>query len=146
MLAAVAVLTVVSATHKPAVQLGSYPVQALAFAEANRLVPPPDGSEGRLLTQDFVGNLREYLDGPIGDVFVDDRAEVLDKKVQADYIGLLGLSPTWQATLDRYDIDTVVWQRDLPLATVLKESPDWQIRYADPHWIVATRRTAPHDA
>jgi hypothetical protein len=146
MLAAVAVLTVVSATHKPAVELGSYPVQALAFAEANHLVPPPDGSEGRLLTQDFVGNLREYLDGPIGDVFVDDRAEVLDKQVQADYIALLGLSPAWQAALDRYDIDAIVWQRDLPLATVLKESPDWQIRYTDPHWIVATRRTAPHTA
>ena len=121
-------------------------MQALAFAEANHLVPPPDGSEGRLLTQDFVGNLREYLDGPIGDVFVDDRAEVLDKQVQADYVGLLGLAPDWQAALDRYDIDTIVWQRDLPLATMLKESPDWQIRYTDPHWIVATRRTAPHAA
>ena len=27
-------------------QLTSYPVQALAFAEANHLVPPPDGSRG----------------------------------------------------------------------------------------------------
>ena len=59
------------------------------------------------------------------------------KQVQADYIGLLGLAPDWQAALDRYDIDTIVWQRDLPLATMLKESPDWQIRYTDPHWIVA---------
>ena len=61
-----------------------------------------------------MGNLREYLDGPIGDVFVDDRAEVLDKQVEADYVALLGLPPDWQATLDRYDIDVVVWQRDSP--------------------------------
>ena len=26
---------------------------------------PSDGSDGRLLAQDFVGNLREYLDGPV---------------------------------------------------------------------------------
>ena len=96
-------------------QLIGYPVQALAFAEANHLVPPPDGSQGRLLTQDFVGNLREYLDGPIGDVFVDDRAEVLDQA------GRGGLRRAARAraelagrSLDRYDIDIVVWQRDLP--------------------------------
>ncbi len=75
-------------------QLASYPVQALAFAEANRLVPPADGSEGRLLTQDFVGNFREYLDGPIGDVFVDDRAEVLDKKSRRTTSGCSGSRPT----------------------------------------------------
>jgi hypothetical protein len=141
-LAAVALLTVVSAAQKPAVQLTSYPVQALAYVDAEGLLPPADGSRGRLLAQDYVGNLREYLDGPRGDVFVDDRAEVVGRQVEEDYVALLGLTPTWQATLDRYDIDVVVWQRTMPLAVVLAESPEWQIRYADPQWIVATRRTA----
>ena len=142
MLAALAFLTIVSATQKPAVQLTGYPVQALAYVDAEGLLPPADGSQGRLLTQDFAGNLREYLYGARGDVFVDDRAEVIGKQVEEDYGALLGLQPTWQATLDHYDIDVVVWQRDFPLAVVLKESPDWQIRYTDPQWIVATRRTA----
>ncbi len=117
-------------------------MQALAYVDAEGLLPPTDGSRGRLLAQDYVGNLREYLDGPRGDVFVDDRAEVVGRQVEEDYVALLGLTPTWQATLDRYDIDVVVWQRTMPLAVVLAESPEWQIRYTDPQWIVATRRTA----
>ncbi len=140
--AAVAVMTVVSAAQKPAVELIGYPVQALAYVDAEGLLPRADGSQGRLLTQDYVGNLREYLDGPRGDVFVDDRAEVVGKQVEEDYVALLGLQPTWSQTLERYDIDVIVWQRNMPLAVVLAESPDWQIRYTDPLWIVATRRTS----
>ncbi|HTN78116.1 MAG TPA: hypothetical protein VMK16_00465, partial [Acidimicrobiales bacterium] len=125
---------------KPSLELHSYPVQALAYIHDEGLLPPPDGSEGRLLAQDFVGNLREYLDGPIGDVFVDDRAEVLSKKTSDDYLNLLGAGPSWETILDSYDIRTIVWQRSLPLAVVLTESERWQVRYTDGDWIVATRR------
>lgn len=125
---------------KPSLELHSYPVRALAYIHDEGLLPPPDGSEGRLLAQDFVGNLREYLDGPIGDVFVDDRAEVLSKKTSDDYLALLGSTPKWETILDSYDIRTIVWQRSLPLAVVLTESERWQVRYTDGDWIVATRR------
>ncbi len=125
---------------KPTLDLTSYPVAALAYLDANDLVPPPDGSEGRLLTQDFVGNLREYLDGPVRDVFIDDRAEVIGEQASADYISLLGVHPNWRDSLDRNDINVIVWQKDFALAAILAESPDWQIRYRDPNWIVAVRR------
>jgi hypothetical protein len=137
------VLTLMTPLGKSAVDLRLFPVAALAYLDANDLVPPPDGSEGRLLAQDFVGNLREYLDGPVRDVFIDDRAEVIGEQASADYMNLLGVHPTWRGVLDRNDIEVILWQRDLALATVLAESSDWQIRYSDPQWIVAVRREPP---
>ena len=71
-----------------------------------------------------------------------DEPEVHDYDAAADYLSLLGAAPAWATILDRYDIRTIVWQRSMPLAVVLTESPAWQIRYADSDWIVATRRTA----
>jgi hypothetical protein len=137
---ALCVLMLTTPVGTPSLDLRSYPVRALAFINEEGLLPPADGSDGRLLTQDFVGNLREYLDGPVRDVFVDDRAEVLSKQTSDDYLSLLGAHPDWATILDRHDIRTIVWQRDMPLAVVLTESPAWQVRYSDSEWIVATRR------
>ncbi len=92
-MAALCAVTLTTPLGKPALDLSSYPVAALAYLDANDLVPPADGSEGRLLAQDFVGNLREYLDGPVRDVFIDDRAEVIGEQASADYISLLGGAP-----------------------------------------------------
>jgi hypothetical protein len=139
-MAALCAVTLSTPLGKPALDLSSYPVAALAYLDANDLVPPADGSEGRLLAQDFVGNLREYLDGPVRDVFIDDRAEVIGEQASADYISLLGVHPNWRDALDRNDIEVIVWQKDFALAAILAESPDWQIRYSDPQWIVALRR------
>ena len=138
---ALCLLTLTTPVGTPSLDLRSYPVRGLAYINEEGLLPPADGSDGRLLAQDFVGNLREYLDGPVRDVFVDDRAEVLSKQTSDDYLSLLGAAPAWATILDRYDIRTIVWQRSMPLAVVLTESPAWQIRYADADWIVATRRT-----
>jgi hypothetical protein len=140
---ALCVVTLMTPVGKPALDLTSYPVAALAYLDANDLVPPADGTEGRLLAQDFVGNLREYLDGPVRDVFVDDRAEVIGEQASGDYINLLGAHPDWREVLERNDIGVILWQRNFPLATVLAESPDWQIRYRDAQWIVAVRREPP---
>ncbi len=76
---ALCLLVLTTPVGTPSLDLRSYPVRALAFVNEEGLMPPSDGSAGRLLTQDFVGNLREYLDGPVHDVFVDDRAEVLEQ-------------------------------------------------------------------
>ena len=137
---ALCLLMLTTPVGTPSLDLRSYPVKALAFINQEGLLSPTDGSDGRLLAQDFVGNLREYLDGSVRDVFVDDRAEVLSKQSSDDYLSLLGAHPDWATILDRYDIRTIVWQRDMPLAVVLAESPAWQVRYSDSEWIVATRR------
>ncbi len=139
-LTALCALMLTTPIGTPSLDLRSYPVPALAFIKDQGLLPPADGSDGRLLAQDFVGNLREYLDGPIGDVFVDDRAEVFTKQTADDYVSLLAASPSWASILDRYEIRTIVWQRAFPLAVVLTESSDWEVRYVDADWIVATRR------
>ncbi len=141
-LAALCALMLTTPIGSPSLDLRSYPVSALAFIKAEGLLPAADGSDGRLLAQDFVGNLREYLDGPVGDVFVDDRADVLGRQTAGDYVSLLAGVPEWASILDRYDIRTIVWQRTFPLAVVLTESSDWELRYIDADWLVATRRRA----
>ena len=141
-LAALCALMLTAPIGSSSLDLRSYPVSALAFIKAEGLLPAADGSDGRLLAQDFVGNLREYLDGPVGDVFVDDRADVLARQTAGDYVSLLAGVPEWASILDRYDIRTIVWQRTFPLAVVLTESSDWELRYIDADWLVATRRRA----
>ena len=116
-LAALCALVLTTPIGVPSLDLRSYPVPALAFIKAQGLLPPADGSDGRLLAQDFVGNFREYLDGPVGDVLVDDRAEVLGRQTAGDYVSLLAGALQSAMILDRYDIKTVVWQRSFPLAS-----------------------------
>lgn len=133
-------VVVSQALARPAFQVAGYPVAALNSLERQGLVPPVDGSHGRLLAQDFVGNFRELRDGPTGDVFVDDRVEVMDRQVGADYTALLKGDPTWAALLDRYDVNVVLWSRSLPLASLLKEAPGWRIVYQDADWMAFQRR------
>ena len=41
--------------------------------------------------------------------------------------------------LQRYDIDTVLWDRHLPLKDLLLAHGGWQVQYQDKTWVVLTR-------
>ena len=62
-----------------------------------------------MATQDTVGNLLEVLDGPTGEVFVDDRADMFPEPVFRDEVALIRGRPQWATILDRYDVDVVIW-------------------------------------
>lgn len=113
--------------------LGGYPGAALSFVDAHP-------SDGRVVTQDFAGNLLEVLDGPTGQVFVDDRADMFPPAVLEDYQTLNRGRLGWTDVFRRYESTTVVWDRSHPLASVLVADPAWRIEYSDADWVVARRR------
>ncbi|HAS10198.1 MAG TPA: hypothetical protein DCS55_06725 [Acidimicrobiaceae bacterium] len=126
----------VASTTPPNALVG-HPDRALAWLEA---VDPADG--GRLASQDTTGNLLEVLDGATGEVFVDDRVDMLPEDVFRDEIILARGRLGWQDVLDRWDIDVVLWERGSSLAQMLALSSAWRIVFSDVDSVVACRRSA----
>jgi hypothetical protein len=113
---------------------GGYPVRGLAFLEAVHL-------DGRLATEMPAGNLLGLLDGPTGEVFIDDRVDMYPETVFRDYLVLRRASPGWQDVLDRHQIAVVAWHREEPLAGLLASSDDWTVAFSDSQWMIACRRS-----
>ncbi|MBI2710023.1 MAG: hypothetical protein HYX34_10055 [Actinobacteria bacterium] len=109
--------------------LSAYPLGALRAADRA-------GVSRRLVTQDFVGNLRELRDGPRGEVFIDDRVDMYPSSVIADYELLLKARAGWDGVLRRWRADGVLWSRNQPLAQVLAESGRWRLVYRDRTWVL----------
>jgi hypothetical protein len=112
-----------------------YPTPALEFLDENGLLR----GGARVASQDYVGNLLELDFGRDAHAFIDDRFEVHDRQLIDDFAELRAGRPEWQDVLDRYDIDVVLWQRNLPLGSLLLESADWRVVYDD------TTAAAPED-
>ena len=74
-------------------------------------------------------------------MFIDDRIDMYPVDVTKDYIALLHGEARMLSVLERRRIDVVLWQRDLPLATVLRSAEDWRQVRQDGEWVVY-RRTA----
>jgi hypothetical protein len=114
-------------------QEAAYPVDAHEWLREHDLAP----DEHRVVARDFVGNWFEAVYGATGNVFVDDRIEVLPAEVIQDHRSLLQGDPSWSEILERYAPEAVLWQADSPLAAVLAIDPGWRIEYRDADWIVA---------
>lgn len=116
--------------------LDPYPVEAVAWMEANGF----GAGERRVAHQDVVGNYLEAVKGADADVFFDDRYDMYPLELVEDYEVLLAGGHGWAEVLDRHDVDTVLWERNQPLASVLEASPGWRAVYVDDGWVVACRR------
>src|SRR5205085_5968661 len=124
---ALAVVVGVSASQGTPLDLRAYPVGALDYVRGAGLLE----GDHRLATQDFVGNYLDLVEGPHARTFVDDRFDMLPRQLLLDYIDLLSGKPGWEQQLDRYGIDVVLWERDKPLAELLRLSPAWAVVYHD---------------
>jgi hypothetical protein len=129
----VGVLALVSVGRTDHLDDAAYPVAADAWLRENDLDP----ASHRIIARELVGNWFEFRDGATGNVFMDDRVEVLPVEVVADHRTLLRGLPGWDRVLDEHAADAVLWQVDSPLAELLELSPDWSIVYADDDWFVA---------
>src|ERR1700682_668792 len=90
----------------------------------------------RIAEQDVVGCYLILLRGSAGRVFIDDRVDMYPVAVSNDYDTMLHAQPGARQVLDRYRIDTVLWDRHLPLKDVLLARGTWQIAYQDKGWVV----------
>ena len=123
----------VDAARGPAFSLRSYPVRELDWMERNHYL------DGRVATQDFVGNLRTLRDGRGRNVFFDDRFDMYPRAVGESAFDLLAGRPNYQAILDRYRVDSVLWEKKLPLAVVLRADRRWRVVHSTKSWVVVTR-------
>lgn len=111
-LALLAVVFLVVAAREPAFDLEGFPVRAAALA------PDPE----RLATTDVGAGYVILRRGADAHVLIDDRVDLYPPKVTADYLRLLDGAPRSLALLDRYDVDTVLWETDRPLSAQLAAS------------------------
>ena len=71
---------------------------------------------------------------------MDDRMELIPLQVVRDHETLFDGDRGWEDALARYSPDAVVWEKDLPLAELLRTSDDWEIAHTDDKFVVAVPR------
>jgi hypothetical protein len=121
-------------THDP-VRFDAYPEGAVTFLEESGLLAAPH----RVAHLDFVGNYLELRYGRQVKVFIDDRYDMYPVALSGDYRTLLTGFPQWQVILDARRIDVVLWDRELPLTSLLKANGQWLEIYSEDDWVVLRR-------
>jgi hypothetical protein len=132
--AAFVIFGVAAVTQEP-LRLRAYPERAATFLQDSRLLGEPH----RLAHQDLVGNYLTFRFGRGAPVFIDDRVDMYPLRVSRDYRALLRGRPQALSVLDRYRIDTVLWEQDLALTQILRLSPQWREVFRDRDWIIFRR-------
>jgi hypothetical protein len=115
--------------------VSGYPVAATDFLEDNGLLAAPH----HVAHLDFVGNYFELRFGRRVKTFIDDRYDMYPAVVSRDYRRLLNGHRDWQSILDSRQIDVVLWDKDLPLISLLKANGNWLEVYSKGDWVVMRR-------
>jgi hypothetical protein len=113
----------------------SYPVASVRWMDRQGLFGPSH----RVAHQDVVGCFLILRDGRSARVFIDDRIDMYPEQVTRDYIALLHGEPRALSVLERRKIDTILWQRELPLVPMLRADPTWRQVRRDGDWVVFRR-------
>ncbi len=122
---------------KPEYDPAAYPEKALAALSPAWLGGGPAGRgclspPQRIFTHDEWGDYLIYKLSPQGiKVFVDGRSDFYGGTFGQDYIDVMDVKYTWQQTLDRYGVDTILMPTDAALTGALKESRRWRVAYDD---------------
>ena len=105
------------------------------------------GYRGNMLnTMSWGAYLSWHLDSQVK-VFIDARMEVFPDQIWQDFVSIGQLGGDWQAKLDDYDVQLVVWneRRSNLLPAALDASHDWQRVYSDGLAVVFIRANTPGD-
>ncbi len=120
-----AVIIGVLASQQRDFAFATYPVKSMQYVEGNGLLGT------RLLTSDSDAGYVILTHYPEQRVFLDDRYDMYPKKLIYDYFDLAEGKPGWNKILDRYRVETIVWDADSALAADLNASPQWQRVHRD---------------
>lgn len=141
LLAAVTVLIVGVRLAEPSFDLTSYPTTAVDWLAAHGRLDAPH----RIIGRDTVGNYLEFRTRGRTRIFVDDRVDMFPEGVIDDEKTLLTGRPGWQKVLDRWHADTVLWEENEALTSLLTLSGEWQRvgRFEQPdgksRWVIFER-------
>jgi hypothetical protein len=111
----------------------SYPAAATVYLEQHA----PHASVFN--SYDWGGYLVDRL-YPNGQVFIDGRADVYGPQVMRDYIDIAMAQPGWQALLDQYQANAVLFPPNTRLSVALRQDPAWQEVYMDSEASLFLRR------
>lgn len=100
------------------------PVAAVEFLKKQRL-------PGNMFNNDEFGDYLIYAAWPQYRVFVDGRSDMYGASRMRDYTSVTTLAPTWRQLLQEYQVDWVFQPADSPLSTLLLQTNDWKLIYAD---------------
>lgn len=115
---------------------GGYPIAALAVLKDQKRLEP----NHRLAAREYVGNYLEWAE-PDVKVFIDDRFDMYPISVSNDYDVLFKTTSDPLVVLDKYGVDTVLWERKKPLTQVLTKTSTWRLTWSDDDWAVFERTT-----
>jgi hypothetical protein len=100
------------------------PVKAAAYIESNQLPGP-------LFNSYNWGGYLIWRLHPSYPVFIDGRTDLFDGAFMRRYVNVTALQGDWQDTLDHYRINTILTERDSPLARFLPKLSSWTLVYVD---------------
>src|SRR5207249_755433 len=123
------------ALNKPGLNVKTYPVAAVDYIEGHGL----RGAGHRLASQDVVGCYLDLRYGRRADIFIDDRFDMFPESVSDDYEHLLHGDDKALEVLDRQHVDVVLWDRHLPLVTVMQATGQWHEVFRKGGWAVLQR-------
>ena len=87
--------------------------------------------QGNIFTTDQWSSYLIYRFFPRIRVFMDGRSDYYGGKLGEQYLNVLGVHHTWQATLNEYGVDSILLPVDSGLAGALKETALWKVAYDD---------------
>jgi len=137
LMALTAVIFAASIWTTPALATHLFPEKTVSFLEHNGYL----SDAHRVAAQDFVGNYVTLRYGRRVKIFIDDRYDMYPVDVSNDYLALSEGKPDSLGVLDRHRVDVVLWDRTLPLATILRVSDRWQQIFRDDDWVVYVRQS-----
>ncbi|MFM8304897.1 MAG: hypothetical protein ACKOA9_11475, partial [Actinomycetota bacterium] len=110
-----------------------YPVAAMDAMQSRGLVGT------RLLMDDADAAYPELAFGTAQPVFLDDRYDMFPPRVVADFMAVSRAEPGYARILERYGVETIIWDRSRPLVRLLRASGDWTEVHRDRTWVLLVR-------
>ena len=112
----------VVAALSPAIEFDGYPIEEIEILEAEGLF---DG-DARILHNEIVGNYLGFRLGADANVFVDDRFDFYPQQVLDDFDVLL-YGGDYEAVIDRYSPDAILWKTGGGFEAWLAARPEWVV-------------------
>jgi len=119
-------ICIVSNAKEPLAQnlsLSLVPKTAVDFIVDNNLPKPllHGFNEGGYLLYRF----SDKAGIPKDKVIIDGRTNVNNSEVVKEFLAAQYAQPKWSKLFERVKPETVIWESNLPLSTILKEKPEW---------------------
>jgi hypothetical protein len=139
LLAVLAPLVTLARLQERSLDLRAYPLDLLAYLEAQHV----DLRDDRMAGPELVGNLITYVYGNDGRrVFYDDRFDMYPQRASDAHLALKNAERTVFVDLAGYDVDLVVIRVDHPTGFMLARDPAWRMLYLGERWQLSCRRGA----